>query len=179
MITKSSTDSIKEGDLVKKHPFIVVLPFEKMDKIVKILLSLFCAVCCASAFKIRSDEEIRNRENMLRNSDNFTELFSRDYLKFKDTGIRTHQLEQMLAMIKIPIEFGRVEMQELDAAPAIMSCLACRATVGLLLQQYRSGARDREQIIQESITICLELTAYSIIVCEGVIRAFAVSYNQF
>ncbi|KAG5670651.1 hypothetical protein PVAND_000899 [Polypedilum vanderplanki] len=141
-----------------------------MGKFLKLLV-LFCAV--SFALTLRTEEEIRRRDEMLRHSDNFTAAFSQEYLRYKETGVRTRQLEQMLAMMQITKEFARVEITELDAEAAIMSCVACRATVGLLLQQYRSGARDKEQIIEDSIGICIDLTSYSVIVCEGVIRLFA------
>jgi hypothetical protein len=141
------------------------------------LLVLLSAVLFASAFH-RTEDEIKRRDEMLLQSDNFTAAFSQEYLRFQETGVRTRQLEQMLAMMQISEEFGRVEIMELDAEAAIMSCVACRATVGVMLQQYRSGARTREQLIQESIVLCQELTPYSIIVCTGVINLFAVSIGE-
>jgi hypothetical protein len=148
-----------------------------METFLKLLL-LLSAVLFASAFH-RTEDEIKRRDEMLLQSDNFTAAFSQEYLRFQETGVRTRQLEQMLSMMQITVEFARVEITELDAEAAIMSCVACRATVGVMLQQYRSGARTKEELIQDAIGVCRELTPYSVIVCEGVIRLFAVGILCF
>ncbi|KAL7025175.1 hypothetical protein ACKWTF_013376 [Chironomus riparius] len=133
---------------------------------------LLCILYCTSAYRIRTEEEIANRENMLKHIDSFTELFISEYTNFTRTGFQTPTLESMLKMMQIPKEFASEEVGDLDAEAAIMTCVACRSTFALMLNQYRTGQRDREQLTQDSITLCLQLTSYSIIVCEGAVRKF-------
>ena len=149
----------------------------KMEKFLKLGFLLLCTLYCTSAYRIRTEEEIANRENMLKHIDSFTELFISEYTNFTRTGIQTPTLESMLKMMQIPKEFATEEVGDLDAEAAIMTCVACRSTFALMLNQYRTGQRDREQLTQDSITLCLQLTSYSIIVCEGAVRKFVVSNN--
>ncbi|XP_070500971.1 sphingomyelin phosphodiesterase-like [Chironomus tepperi] len=144
-----------------------------MDKLLKLGILLLCTLCCASAHRIRTEQEIANRDNMLKHVDTFADLFASEYTNYTITGIKTPELEGMLKMMQIPREFLFQEVGDMDADAAIMTCVACRSTFALMLNQYRTGQRDREQLTQDSITLCLQLTSYSIIVCEGAVRKYA------
>ena len=149
-----------------------------MERIIRLGFLLLCALCYKSAFKIRTEEEIANRENMLKHVDTFADLFISEFTNFTRTGIQTPAMKGMLKMMQIPKEFTTLEINEMDADAAIMTCVACRTTFALMLNQYRTGQRDREQLTQDSITLCLQLTSYSIIVCEGAVRKHVVSKGQ-
>ncbi|CAG9806791.1 unnamed protein product [Chironomus riparius] len=141
-----------------------------MEKFLKFGLLLLCTIFCTSAYKVRTEEEIANRENMLKHIDSFTDLFISEYTNFTRTGIQTPALDGMLKMMQIPKQFAINEVSDMDADAAIMTCVACRTTFALMLNQYRTGQRDREQLTQDSIALCLQFTTYSIIVCEGAVR---------
>lgn len=132
-------------------------------------LLLIIAISCASAYMLDTDEYKANRDNMLRFSDTFAAAFHGEYLNFTSTGFRSQKLDAMLKMIKIPTEFARVEIDDWQPETAIMSCLACRSSIGLLLQQYRSGARTKEQTLEDAVGLCMQLTTYGIEVCTGVV----------
>lgn len=127
------------------------------------------------AYQSRTAEHIKNRESMLNYVGTFAELFREEYLNFTLTGIRSDRLNSMMQMAQFPTNFARMEPEELPPEEAIMSCVACRTSVGFLLQQYRSGARDKYEIIQDSIDLCMQLTTYGIEVCTGVVWMNAVS----
>lgn len=140
----------------------------------KKLILLIALIGSAIAYQSRSKEHIKNRENMLRYVDTFAELFREEYLNYTLTGIRTDKLNSMMQMVHFPTNFARMEPEELPPDEAIMSCVACRSTVAFLLQQYRSGARDKYELIQDSIDLCMQLTTYGIEVCTGVVWMNAV-----
>jgi hypothetical protein len=139
------------------------------------IVSIALLITLSTSYLIRSEEHARKRKEMLEYSGTFGELFIREYSNYTATGIRSETLASMLNMIQIPVEFGREEVEDLPPDAAIMTCLACRSSIGLLLQQYRSGARDREQITSDAIDLCMQLTTYGAVVCNGVVRAYAVS----
>lgn len=150
-----------------------------MEKLFKIILLLAFTLGCASAFKIRTQEEIENREHMLKHADAFAELFISEFANFTRTGIRTSSFDGMLKLMQIPKEFVTLEIDEMESEPAIMTCLACRSTFALMINQYRTGQRTVEQLIQDSIGLCQQLTPFSIIVCEGAVRKHAVSILSY
>lgn len=141
-----------------------------MGKILQIGLLLLCTLYCTSGFKIRTPDEIAKREKMLKNVDAFTDLFISEYVNYTRTGTWTQSLDGMFKMMQIPKEFAFYEITELEAESAIMTCLACRSTFGLMISQWRSGSRTREQLTQDSIVLCQQLTPYNIIVCEAAVR---------
>ena len=141
----------------------------------KILVFLLALAGTSLAYLSRSEEHVRNRENMLKYVDTFANVFHQEYLNFTSSGFRSERLNSMMQMIQIPTNFARMEPEELPPDEAIMSCVACRSSIGFLLQQYRSGARDKYEIIQDSIDLCMQLTTYGIVVCTGVVEMNAVS----
>lgn len=145
-------------------------------KVLKALL-VVSLISVSSAYMIRSAEDIRKREEMLRNVDSFAEIFSQEYANFTRTGLRSDKLNKIMEVMRLPVDFARVEPEEMSIDDAIMSCVFCRSTVALMLNQYRTGQRTKEELIQDSIGICMQLTTYGIEVCSGIIRAYAV-YNM-
>jgi hypothetical protein len=126
----------------------------------------------------RTPEQIKRRDEMLKNVDAFAELFQHEYINYTRTGFRSERLDSMMEMMKLPTEFARVEVEELPPDAAIMTCVFCRSTFALMLQQYRSGSRTKEELIQDSIGICMQLTTYGIEVCTGVVEKNAVRILQ-
>lgn len=146
-----------------------------MEKI-KVLILLIALISTTIAYEQRSKEHIKNRENMLRHVDTFAELFRDEYLNFTATGLRSDRLNSMMEMVKLPTNFARMEPEDLPPDEAIVSCLACRTGLAFLLQQYRSGARTKEEIVEDAIDLCMQLTTYGIEVCTGVVVMNAVSF---
>jgi hypothetical protein len=107
---------------------------------------------------------------MLENMDEFVKEFIEEYTNFTEYNIRTPKLDSMLGMMQIPEIFGKVEFGQMPPEATIMSCVACRSTFALMIQQFRSGSRTREQLQQDSVGLCMQLTTYGIVVCEGVVR---------
>lgn len=143
---------------------------------IKLLILLIALISSAIAYEQRSKEHIKNRENMLRHVDTFAEMFRDEYLNFTLTGLRSDKLNSMMEMAKFSTNFARMEPEDLPPEEAIMSCVACRTSIGFLLQQYRSGARTKEEIVLDSIDLCMQLTTYGIEVCTGVIWMNAVGF---
>lgn len=141
-------------------------------KVLKVFL-VVSLISSALAY-YRTPEQIRKREEMLKNVDAFAELFQHEYINFTRTGFKSERLDSMMEMMKLPVEFARVENDELPPDAAIMTCIFCRSTFALMLQQYRSGSRTKEELIQDSIGICMQLTTFGIEVCTGVVEKFAV-----
>lgn len=141
---------------------------------IKTMKSLFLIVLAllslSNGYLLRSEEHIRNRENMLKHVDKFAANFIEEYSNYTLTGIKTKALDSMLEMMQIPTIFSRVEFVDVPPEAAIMSCVACRSTLGLMLQQYRSGSRTPEQLKQDAVGLCMQLTTYGIVVCEGVVE---------
>lgn len=135
----------------------------------KQFLQLISLITLASAYMLDTEEYKVKRDNMLRHSEAFASAFSVEYQNFTSTGHRSPQLDAMLKMIQIPTEFARVEIDEWQPDTAIMSCLACRSSMGLLLSQYRSGARTKEETLDDAVALCMQLTTYGIEVCTGVV----------
>lgn len=136
----------------------------------KILIFLVCAVVACSGIQLRSDEHIRNREHMLENVEGFAQRFVEEFTNYTVHGVRTSRLESMLNFMKLPTIVGRVEVDEFPPEAAIMSCVACRSTLALMLQQFRSGSRTREQLKSDANVLCQQLTTYGPVVCEGVVE---------
>jgi hypothetical protein len=141
-------------------------------EILKLFL-VFTLISSALAY-YRTPEHIKRRDEMLKNVDAFAELFQHEYTNYTRTGYRTERLDSMMQMMQIPSDFARVALEELPPDAAIMSCVACRSTVGLMLNQYRSGQRTKEELIQDSIGICTQLTTFGVEVCTGVVTRYAV-----
>lgn len=149
-----------------------------MSKFLFLVILQFC-IKLSSAQSIRTADEIARRDHMLRHADAFADLFISEFVNYTRTGIRTEQYDGMVKMMQIPKEFSTLDIDEMEPEAAIMSCLACRTTFGLMISQYRSGSRTKEQLISDSITLCGQLTSFSIIVCEGAVRKYAVSTWNF
>ncbi|KAG5672942.1 hypothetical protein PVAND_003029 [Polypedilum vanderplanki] len=136
----------------------------------KILICLLSAIVAVSALKLRSEEHIQRREHMLKNVGAFAEKFVEHYTNYTIYGIRSNQLDNMLQMMKLPTIVGRAELEEFPPDAAIMSCVACRSTLALLIQQFRSGSRTREQLKEDAFGLCMQLTTYGPEVCQGLIE---------
>lgn len=141
---------------------------------ITLLIVLIALISAAIAYEQRSKEHIKNRENMLRNVDTFAELFRDEYRNFTLTGLRSDKLNSMMQIAKFPTNFARMEPEDLPPDEAIMSCVACRTSIGFLLQQYRTGVRTKEEITQDAIDLCMQLTTYGIEVCTGIVVMNAV-----
>jgi len=146
-----------------------------MVKILNLGILLLSVLCCTSAYRIRTDEEIAKREKMLKHADDFAELFIGEFKNYTKSGIKSSALEGMFKMMQVPKEFENTQISEMDIEPAIMTCLACRTTFALMLSQYRSGQKNQEEIALDSIALCLQLTSYSSVVCEQTVRKYSVS----
>jgi hypothetical protein len=141
-----------------------------MKNVWLISLGVVALLSLTNGYLLRSEEHIRNRENMLKHVGSFAENFINEYTNYTQTGLRTKSLESMLNMMQIPIEVARKEFVNVSPEAAIMSCVACRSTLGLLIQQFRSGSRTREQLKQDAVGLCMQLTTFGIVVCEGVVE---------
>lgn len=133
------------------------------------LLGVLALLSFTNGYLLRSEEHIRNRENMLKHVDSFAENFIHEFNNYTFTGVRTKNFESMLDMMQIPTIMAKVEFADAPPEAAIMSCIACRSTLGLLIQQFRSGSRTREQLMQDATGLCMQLTTFGIVVCEGVV----------
>lgn len=136
---------------------------------------LFVALISSALAYYRTPEQIQKRNEMLKNVDAFAELFSYEYINYTRSGFKSARLDSMMEMIRLPTEFARVEVEDLPPDTAIMTCVFCRSTFALMLQQWRSGSRTREQLIEDSIGICMQLTTFGIEVCTGVVEKNAAS----
>jgi hypothetical protein len=139
-------------------------------EVMKILIFLLSALAVASALQLRSDEHIKRREHMLENVGAFAEQFVEHYSNYTVYGVRSRELENMLQMMQLPAIVGRAELEEFPPEAAIMSCVACRSTFAVMLQQFRSGQRTREQLKDDAVGLCNQLTTYGMVVCVGVVE---------
>lgn len=128
-----------------------------------------------TGLQLRSEEHIRNRNNMLKHVDQFAEIFACEYKNYTRTGQRSSQLDAMFKMLKLPNIVMREEITDLPPEAALVSCMVCRSSLGLLIQQYRSGTRTQEQIMDDAVNLCMQFTDFGILVCQGVVDKNAVS----
>lgn len=141
-----------------------------MGKFTLIILVTTLLLGLTNGLQLRSEEHIKNREKMLKHVDQFAADYVREYTNYTLTGERSPQLEGMLKMMQLPPIFGKLEFSELPPDVAIMSCLACRSFMALILQRYRSGSHTVEELKQDAVNQCMSLTTYGIVVCEGVVE---------
>lgn len=140
-----------------------------MKSVWLISLSVMAVLSLTSGYLLRSEEDIRNRENMLKHVDHFAENFIHEFTNYTSTGVRSKNLESMFELMQFPTILSRVSIVDAPPEAAIMSCVACRSTIGLMIQQFRSGSRTPEQLMQDAVGLCMQLTTFGIVVCEGVV----------
>lgn len=141
-----------------------------MGKIGLILLGVVALLSFSDGLLLRSEEHIRNRENMLKHVDKFAANYVIEYTNYTMTGEKSPQLDAMMKMMTLDSSFGKLDLGEFPPELAIMSCVACRSFLALILQRYRSGSHTVEEIKQDAVNQCMSLTTYGIVVCEGVVE---------
>lgn len=136
-----------------------------VKNVLTVILLLFAAV---NGLKIRSQEHVAGREQMLKYADHMEVQFMNEYNNYTESGVRSKALTQMFNMLQIDKQFYRNEFDDLPEKFASVTCLMCRAGVGTLLRNRRNGQTE-EQLKPSAIDLCKSVSSQSDVVCIGLV----------
>ncbi|CAO1438478.1 unnamed protein product [Diamesa hyperborea] len=135
---------------------------------VKIVLAVLLLCVAVNGIKIRSQEHVAGREQMLKYADHLEFLFMNEYNNYTETGVRSKVLTQMFDLMQIDEQFHRNEFDDLPEKYTTATCLVCRAGVGTLLRNRRNGQTE-QQLKTSAIDLCKSFSSQSDEVCSGLI----------
>lgn len=132
---------------------------------------IFITTFTVESFHSRAKNNNRDREKLLKLATKLEKSFTKEYKKFKTTGVQSRKYEKMLEHLKMtPATLRRQEVENLPSEKQDVTCLMCRAVVNTFLDYRRVEKYDDEDMVQEAIDLCTSLNLQPENVCEGLIR---------